>query len=108
MVGPVLLDASKSDWGSDIESQSFDVIFSANVVHIAPMYVLEGLIAGAGRLLAQAGKLIFYGPFSRNGLMVQSNHAFDADLKRRDARWGVRDVERDLVCLLYTSDAADE
>lgn len=101
--GPHLLDASTQNWGPEIEGQIFDVVFSANVVHIAPLAVLEGLIAGAGRLLAPAGKLVFYGPFSRDGYMVDSNHAFDRDLKRRDAGWGVRDVDNELVPLASKS-----
>ncbi len=97
--GPYQLDASQDDWGEAVEGQSFDVLFSANVVHISPFSVLEGIFAGAGRLLKAGGKLTFYGPFARDGFMVDSNQAFDADLKRRDAGWGVRDLERDLIPL---------
>ena len=43
------------------------------------------------------GVLFFYGPFMQGGThRAASNAAFDADLKRRDTRWGVRDVD-DLV-----------
>jgi hypothetical protein len=43
------------------------------------------------------GVLIFYGPFMLGGIhTAASNAAFDADLKRRNPRWGVRDVD-DLV-----------
>ena len=43
------------------------------------------------------GVLFFYGPFMLGGThTAASNAAFDADLKRRDSRWGVRDVD-DLV-----------
>ena len=44
-----------------------------------------------------AGILFLYGPFMLGGThTAASNAAFDADLKRRDPRWGVRDVD-DLV-----------
>ena len=97
--GPFLLDASSAEWGEGIEGQPFDVMFSANVVHISPISVLQGIMAGAGRLLSRGGRLVFYGPFARDGFMVESNQAFDADLKRRNVEWGVRDLERDLLPL---------
>lgn len=44
-----------------------------------------------------AATLFFYGPFMRGGKhTAPSNAPFDADLRRRDPRWGVRDVD-DLV-----------
>jgi hypothetical protein len=38
--------------------------------------------------------LVLYGPFRRAGQALEpSNVAFDADLRARDAAWGVRDLE---------------
>jgi hypothetical protein len=69
-------------------------IFSANVIHIAPWRVAEGLVAGAGRYLQTGGMLFFYGPFKRGGRHIAaSNEAFDLSLRERDGAWGVRDVE---------------
>ena len=74
-----------------------DAMISLNMVHIAPWEAALGLLAGAGRLLGPYGVLFFYGPFVVGGThTAASNAAFDADLKRRDSRWGVRDVD-DLV-----------
>jgi hypothetical protein len=64
------------------------------MVHIAPWEAALGLLAGAVRLLRPNGVLFFYGPFMRGGThTAASNAAFDADLKTRDPRWGVRDVD---------------
>src|SRR3954468_16571299 len=38
-------------------------IFCANVIHIAPWSVAEGLFAGAGTALSPDGLLVLYGPF---------------------------------------------
>lgn len=97
LYGPYQVDAASDDWTGDIEAQRFDAIFSANVIHISPFAVARGIFSGAGRLLGPAGRLVLYGPFSRDGEIAPSNASFDADLKRRDANWGVRDVERELI-----------
>lgn len=89
---PVAIDVRREAWGVE-EDAPFDAIISLNMVHIAPWEAALGLLAGAGRLLRPDGILFLYGPFIRGGAhTAASNAAFDADLKRRDARWGVRDV----------------
>ncbi|MEM6899306.1 MAG: DUF938 domain-containing protein [Pseudomonadota bacterium] len=97
--GPYAIDASLDRWGSEVEALHFDGLFSANVIHIAPFDVAEGIFSGAGRLLHSGGRLFLYGPFARAGEIAESNRNFDVDLKRRDIRWGVRDIERELVSL---------
>ena len=68
-------------------------VFCANVIHIAPWRVAEGLFAGAGRYLRTDGRLFLYGPFKRNGEHTSvSNAVFDASLRERDSEWGVRDI----------------
>lgn len=91
------LDASASDWGAGAEGRSFDGMYCANVIHISPLEVAKGLFAGADRTLAPAGRIFLYGPFGRDGVMADGNARFDLDLKRRDARWGVRDLEREIL-----------
>jgi hypothetical protein len=63
------------------------------MIHIAPWRAAEGLIEGAGRLLAPGGVVYLYGPFMEDGRhTAPSNAAFDESLKARDPAWGVRDV----------------
>lgn len=97
--GPLEINAAQPDWGEAEQMGAWDAVFSANMVHIAPFEAAKGLIAGAGRLLKPGGVLIMYGPFARNGVIAPSNAAFDESLKNRDARWGVRDLDRVLVPL---------
>ena len=93
---PVAIDVRRAVWGVEGDAP-FCAMISLNMVHIAPWEAALGLLAGAGRLLRRDGLLFFYGPFMRGGThTAASNAAFDADLKRRDPRWGVRDVD-DLV-----------
>jgi SAM-dependent methyltransferase len=69
-------------------------VFCANVIHIAPWQVAEGLIAGAARALQPDGRLFLYGPFKRDGKHTAlSNAVFDTSLRNGNPEWGVRDVE---------------
>jgi hypothetical protein len=69
-------------------------VFCANLVHIAPWEVAEALLRGAARALAPRGLLVTYGPYRLDGRhTAPSNEAFDATLRERDPRWGVRDVD---------------
>jgi hypothetical protein len=69
-------------------------VFCANVIHIAPWRVAQGLFAGAGRYLRADGRLFLYGPFKRDGKHTAvSNAVFDTSLRERDPEWGVRDIE---------------
>ena len=64
------------------------------MIHIAPWQATEGLMRGAARLLAAGTPLVLYGPFRRVGVpTADSNEAFDASLRERDPRWGLRDLE---------------
>lgn len=91
-VAPAIrLDVRDREW----DVGPVDVLFNANMIHIAPWSAAEGLFAGAGRVLAAEGLLFLYGPFRVAGRhTAPSNEAFDADLRRRNAEWGVRDLER--------------
>ena len=91
------IDLSAPDWGlnaDDLKSLTdLTAIFCANVIHIAPWPVAEGLLAHAAARLRANGKLFLYGPFKRDGVhTAPSNEAFDQSLKCADPAWGVRDI----------------
>jgi len=99
--GPLVIDASTDHWGQAEVPESWDAIFSANMIHIAPFAAAAGLIAGAGRLLRPAGQLILYGPFARHGEIAPSNAAFSESLAARDPSWGVRDLFSQIAPLAH-------
>jgi hypothetical protein len=89
---PLLLDAAEpSGW----PVVAADAILCINMVHISPWEATLGLFAGAAQLLGSGGgPLILYGPFLEQGVATApSNHDFDASLKARDGRWGLRDAQ---------------
>ncbi len=92
---PLALDASSPDW----PLAQADAILCINMIHISPWEATQGLMRGAGALLPPGGRLFLYGPYRRAGVpTAPSNEAFDADLRRRDPRWGLRDLEAVAAC----------
>jgi Protein of unknown function (DUF938) len=90
LLEPVLLDASAERW----PVAEADAVLCVNMVHISPWQATEGLMRGAGRLLAQGSPLILYGPYRRAGVATApSDEAFDASLKARNPLWGLRALE---------------
>lgn len=71
-----------------------DVVICINMVHISPWDATLALVRGAERVLPAGGVLYLYGPYRRHGThTAPSNAEFDASLRARDSRWGVRDLE---------------
>jgi len=74
-------------------------VVCSNMIHIAPWSACAALLLDAERWLAPGAPLVLYGPFKRGGQhTAASNAAFDADLRRRNPEWGVRDLD-DVVAL---------
>ena len=92
---PLHLDVVAETWPvADV----FDAIFCANLLHISPWPACVALMRGAARHLIARGVLLLYGPYVVDDMpTAPSNLAFDADLRARNAAWGLRrlaDVER--------------
>ena len=87
---PIILDVGRHPW----PMAQADAIVCINMIHIAPWQATLDLFAGAARILGADGVLFLYGPYRRFGRhTAPSNEAFDADLRARNAEWGVRDLE---------------
>jgi len=84
------IDTTAFEWWGELES--FNAVYCANMIHIAPWEAALGLAAGAGQLLPADGLMMLYGPFQEGEATALSNLSFDANLKRRNPAWGVRDL----------------
>lgn len=72
----------------------FDAIYSANTLHIMGWSQVQALFAGLSAVMAPDAVVAIYGPFNREGHFTSdSNRAFDAMLRARDAASGIRDAE---------------
>lgn len=86
---PLALDVRQRPWPVQA-----DAIVCINMLHIATWEAGQALLSGAGRLLPANGVLYLYGPYRREGRdTAPSNADFDADLRRRNPEWGVRNLE---------------
>lgn len=90
LLEPVNIDVTNTGWEVGI----FDAIYNSNLIHISPWECCLGLLAGAKRHVRPGGLLIIYGPFRIGGdHTAPSNRGFDDDLRSRNPKWGVRDLE---------------
>jgi SAM-dependent methyltransferase len=94
---PLRIDLSDPAWCAEMHDGSGPgpllAVFCANVIHIAPWRVAEGLFAGVSRYLRPDGRLFLYGPFKRDGKHTAlSNAVFDTSLREGNPEWGVRDI----------------
>ena len=94
---PVLDLDARRDWWAEAEVRalgSLSAVVSMNVIHIAPIAVAEGIVRGAGHVLAPQGLLVFYGPFRERGRHTgEGNRRFDEGLRAENPAWGLRDIE---------------
>lgn len=93
---PILLNVMDPVWplGAPDAPPSFDLIYCANMLHIAPWECTGALMQGAARHLAPGGMLVTYGPYLENGVPTSpGNLAFDQSLRAQNPAWGLRQRE---------------
>ncbi len=87
---PLPLDVSTGPWLHG----RFDAVFSANTLHIMSWPEVEAMFAGLNRSITGSATVAIYGPFNYRGEFTSdSNRDFDASLRARDPRMGIRDIE---------------
>ncbi|MDB5847952.1 MAG: SAM-dependent methyltransferase [Rhodoferax sp.] len=93
---PVVIDVTAPTW--PLEGAQFDLVYCANMLHIAPWHCCAALMQGSAQHLAPGGVLVTYGPYLEHGVPTsEGNLAFDHSLRARDPAWGIRyreDVEQ--------------
>ena len=93
---PLQLDVMAPQWAGagPAPGELFDLLYCANLLHIAPWPVCGALMHGAGRHIAPGGALVTYGPYLEDGVPTsEGNLAFDRSLRERNALWGIRRLE---------------
>ena len=89
---PVVIDVMASKWLPT--PQLFDLIYCANMLHIAPWATCAALMRGSAQHLAPTGRLVTYGSYLEDGVPTSpGNLAFDQSLRERNSAWGIRRLE---------------
>jgi len=87
---PLELDVTQERWPVDAAG----AVFSANSAHIMGWPEVERMFEGVAERLPGGGPFCLYGPFAYGGEHTSASNArFDAQLRQRDARMGIRDRE---------------
>ncbi|MCH1553439.1 MAG: class I SAM-dependent methyltransferase [Luminiphilus sp.] len=90
LLAPITLDLAAPGW----PDTTIDAVYSANVLHIVSTDQGEIMVNGAAQCLLTGGLLFLYGPFRYQGsFTTPSNADFDAWLRARDPKSGIRDFE---------------
>lgn len=92
---PIEIDVL-TDNKDTLKDESYDFVYSSNLIHISPIECTEGLFRLAGRVLKPNGSLITYGPYALQGdgrLTPESNRKFHAYLQTQNPKWGVRAID---------------
>ncbi len=80
--------------GADGVTCRHDAVFTANTLHIMGWDEVQALFTALPTVLADDAVVAVYGPFNIGGAFTSdSNREFDAMLRARDPRSGLRDLE---------------
>ncbi len=91
---PRLLEPIELDVDQPFPALQVDAVFTANTLHIVSWPQVERMLAGIGELLPPGGVFAVYGPFNYGGkYTAPSNETFDAWLRGRDPKSGLRNME---------------
>jgi SAM-dependent methyltransferase len=91
---PLVLEIGGATAWPQTDDGPFDAVFTSNTLHIMGWPQVQQLLALVGQQLPPGGVLAVYGPFNYGGRYTSdSNRAFDASLRARDAASGLRDQE---------------
>lgn len=90
LLPPRELDIGNQPW----TVSACDAVFTANTLHIVSVELVESFFDGLSQLQQPGSLLVVYGPFNYGGqFTTPSNENFDAWLKDRDPKSGIRDFE---------------
>ncbi|PZO15488.1 MAG: SAM-dependent methyltransferase [Burkholderiales bacterium] len=94
---PMRLDVTSAQWPDESDlfgeafGETFDAVYCANMLHIAPWAACSGLMQGAARVLAPGGVLVTYGPYIEDDVPTSpGNLSFDESLRSTHPDWGIR------------------
>ena len=87
---PLSLDVTTAE----VAPASYDAVYSSNTAHIMSFDAVAEMFALVSKALRPAGVFCLYGPFCRAGRFnTASNAEFDASLRARHPRMGIRDLD---------------
>jgi len=87
---PISLNVSEDTWPTN----EFDLLYSANVMHIMHWQNVVDLFASGTKCLKPDGLMVCYGPFNFEGKYTSTSNAqFDQSLRMRDPESGIRNFE---------------
>ncbi|MCF8211877.1 MAG: DUF938 domain-containing protein [Rhodoferax sp.] len=93
---PIQINVKHTVWPVEMiqAGLQFDVIYCANMLHIADWDCCAGLMHGAARYLKSTGLLITYGPYLERDVTTSlGNLEFDKQLKASNPAWGIRHLD---------------
>lgn len=90
VLGPIEYEIGKSEF----PKQDFDVVFTANTIHILSWELVLKLFDDLSQSLKPKSRFIIYGAFNYNGEFTsESNKKFNEWLQNRDSKSAIRDFE---------------